>query len=234
MTDDEILDTIDRRFAAVESRLPPTPVARLGNRPVREATIAGGALRAAPVPVVVVVAGLVAAGLVLRPSDRLPSSGAVASPSAASIVAPPPAVSAPSASNEPLLVLHGASGGDSLLIEHFHWGPTMCGSDGSYVGLDGAAVDRAVNQAGRDEGWVDVPLALARQPATVRVWVGRAPESAAIAYGSPILAIGSRGDTWIVLDGRGREMVALPTPKGRTFWILTGSIADGGCGASQP
>jgi hypothetical protein len=102
------------------------------------------------------------------------------------------------------------------------------------VALDGAAVDRAVDHAGREEGWVVVPFPFfLRVPSEARVWVGATPESAARGYGSTVLAIGGRGDTWIVVEGVGREMVPFPTPKGRTYWILTGGVGNGSCGAIQ-
>jgi hypothetical protein len=230
MTDDEILEAIDRRFASVETRLPPTRVMRSGGQ-VRGTTMAGGTFRAVPIPVVVLVVVALGAGIAAtRPPATLPGAEVTASPSSPGLAvasATPAATSSPSA--EPLLILRGSSTGDALLIEHFRWGPCLVGSDGSIVAPDLAAIDRVIDDTGVVDGWVEVPLRLTKVPTTMRYWVAPTPESAARGYGAGVLAIGGRGSTWIEVGGRGQQLISFQTPKGRTFWMLLGSVADRSC-----
>ena len=89
MTDDEILETLDRRLAGVETRLPPTRVAPAGEL-VAGQTRLGGSLRpGAPALLVLAVVTAVAVGVGSRlsggvggealPSGVNPSAIAVAS-----------------------------------------------------------------------------------------------------------------------------------------------------------
>jgi hypothetical protein len=235
MTDDEILEAVDRRFAAVETRLPPTRVIGADRR-VRGTTITGWGLRGASAPLIAVFV-VVALGVgVLATSTSRPGAPAdavaAASPSPAPVASSTPEESpdaTPDPSAEPLLILRGGSGGDTLLIEHFRWGPCLVERHGLIVTPDGAAIDRVIDETGVVEGWVEVPIRFTKVPTTARYWVSPSPESAARGYRAGVLAIGGRGSTWIEVGGKGHELVAFHTPKGRTFWLLIGGVADSPC-----
>ena len=239
MNDDEILDTIDRRFAGVEAQLPPRRVpivdAATGSTLRRGPTLGPG-----PVPLTLIVVAAIAVTLAL--GSRLSTGvGGDARPSGSSAIAAVESDSAPaSAASEspnvaPLLILRGSADGDTLLVEHFRWGPCLSSGYDSIAAPDGAAIDRAFDRAGVDEGWVDVEIPFARPSgSTMRGWVGATAESAAVGYGSPVIAFGGRGNTWIVQGGKGRQLLSFATPKGRTFWILANSVAKSSCGGATP
>lgn len=228
MTDDEILDAVERRLGGVETRLPPTPVGAAG-RTLDGAMRSGPSFRSGPMPAAVIAIGLIVVALAVGArlsmgvgADASPTVESSADVASASDAPSRPAIDpsvAPSASAETLVILRGKYDGNFLLEQHFGWGPCLVGADVFIVPPDGVAVDRVIVRSGTVEGMVDAGRG-------GRVWVGPTPESAARGYGSPVLAIGLRGDTWIAHGASGRQLVSFQTPKGRLMWVLTGSIGE--------
>jgi 8-oxo-dGTP pyrophosphatase MutT (NUDIX family) len=230
MTDDEILDAVERRFADVETRLPPRRVTIVDSLEVvaaRPARIRAGPLSA--VLLLVVIGSIVAVGNRLADDARV---GAPPSTDASTAVVLPAGTVEPgeTPATEPsiadLEIIRGEHDGDSLLIEHYGWGPELIGSDVLIVPPDGARVDAAAERTGIEEGFLE--LGDSR-----RVWVGPTAQSAARGFGSPILAIGGRGDTWILQGRLGRQLASFPTPNGRTMWVLTDSVGEAGDDGSR-
>ena len=228
MTDDEILDALDRRLADVEARLPPTAVRPAGAIVVGP-TRAGRVLPSNPLPSVIVVGVLVAA---VAFGSRL--SGGVAGVAGTSAEAPPTGTSFVTASIEPstgptsaaLEVIRGPGDGDQLLTSRFGWGPCMAGMDVFIAPPDGKAVDAVMDRDGIVDGWVGLG-------GDRRVWVSATAEAAAAAHGATVLALGGRGDRWVAIDGKGRQLDSFETPKGRTMWVLTGSVGNAPCGPGE-
>lgn len=240
MTDDEILETLDRRLAGVETRLPPTRVAPAADL-VAVRTRLGGSLRpGAPALLVLAVVTAVAVGVGSRlsggvggeasPSVVDPSAVAVASdvpPSSTTSSPSPTPFSSPAPSAADLEVIRDVKfDGMHVLTQRMGWGPCLMSSESARVLADGRAIDRAIDDAGIEQGFVEVAE-------TWRLWIGSTPESAARAHGSPILVIGRTG-SWIVVDDDalgliGRELIRIDTPKGRTAWYLGDMVGETAC-----
>lgn len=223
MTDDQILEALDRRLAGVESRLPPTAVRPAGaivvgptrSRRARPANALPSVIAVAVIVVAVAAGSQLGRGVsgVVAPSGDAPSGSATVAAS----IAP-----SPGATSVPLEIIRGRQDGASLLTSRLGWGPCLGGSDVTIVGPDGAAVDRVIDRDGIVDGWVALG-------GDGRVWVSETAGAAATAFGATILAIGGRGDRWVAIDGKGRQLVSLSTPNGRTMWILTGTVSETSC-----
>lgn len=238
MTDDEILETLDRRLAGVETRLPPTRVAPAADL-VAVRTRLGGSLRpGAPALLVLAVVTAVAVGVGSRLSGGVggEASPSVVDPSAVAIASDVPPSSAasspsptpvPSSSAADLEMIRDVNfDGMHVLTRRMGWGPCFFRSYLDRALPDGRAIDRAIDEAGVEQGFLDVG-------GGGRLWIGSTPESAARAYGSPILVIGRTG-SWIVVDDDargliGREMLRIDTPKGRTAWYQGDMVGETAC-----
>ena len=222
MTDDEILDALDRRLAGVESRLPPTVVRPTGAIVVGP-TRSGRRRSSNPLPSIIVVVLLVAAAAI---GSRLTGgvSGVPASTGSAAGTAPVAPSSGPTA--VALEIIRGPQGGEYLLTERFGWGPCTAGLSVYFVPPHGTAVDREIDELGTTEGWVILS-------GDRRVWVSDTAEAAAAALGATVLAIGGGGDRWVAIDGKGRQLLAFATPKGRTMWVLAGSVGEVPCSSNE-
>ena len=215
MTDDEVLEALDARFAGVETRLPPRRLAGVAEAPVvaRRAgsSVRGSGLALASLAAVVAIATFAVAG---RPTGPGLTAQSSAGPSAS-----PSISSAPSAQPTPgLEVIRGAYP-EYALMERMGWGVSTCSlhSYAMRLAVDGEALDQAIEEAGVDEGSVSIQGRV--------FWVGPTAESAAIGFGAPIVAIASAGsEAWVVVDGVGFRLMREVTPKGRTAWWLGNSV----------
>lgn len=237
MTDDEILDALDRRLADVDGRLPPRRVAVAGSlvgRPARPGKAFRGSMPVVTVALLVV-AVAVALGLGGRSSGGVAgeASPANATPSTvAKVVTPSPTAGTlvASSSRPGLEVIRDVNfDGDHVLTQRMGWGPCLMSGDALMVFPNGRDLDAAIDRAGVIEGLV----ALDRSGS---FWVGPTAESAARGYESPILVIDRRLIAWIVQPGDpgqpdsvGRELRTVPTPKGRIAWFLGNSVRDAPC-----
>lgn len=239
MTDDEILEAIDRRLAGVETRLPPTRVTPATDG-VAGRTRLGGTLRPGPaaLPVLAVVIA-VAVGVGSRLSGGVGGEAppSVVDPSAVAVTSDlPPSEAPPSPTPTPMpspsaadleVIRDAKFDGEHVLTQRLGWGPCLMSGMASRIAPDGRALDAAIDRAGIEEGFVSVERG-------GRFWVGPTPESAARGYGSPILIIDRRSIGWIVVNDDvigpvGREMIRTHTPKGRTAWSLGNSVQEVAC-----
>jgi hypothetical protein len=227
MTDDEILETIERRFAAVESRLPPTRLATVGEVATGSRPGPGSSLRA-PAPLLALLAAVVliaTIAVVGRPTGNLggvADAGSVAPVPASAVPSTVPS-SSPSNGSTPILeVVRGAGDGSHVLRQALGWGPCGVASFRFTLRPDGIALDRAIDAAGIESGTVTVN--------ETRYWIGPTAESAAVGFGSPVLALGRDGlDPWIVVGDAGHHLSKEVTPKGRTAWWLGNSEREVPC-----
>jgi hypothetical protein len=235
MTDDEILDALAGRLAAVESRLPPRRLASLTevDRPAvrsRAGTGFGPAAGLLAAVVLLAAAAIVAFGVGgNQPHPSIPASG---TPGAAIMQAStsfPPSIAA-SPSGAALEVIRNETwDGDAVLIQRLRWGPCFVSADAMRLMPDGRLLDEAIDQADVAEGFVT------RDKGRSRFWVGPTPESAALGYGSPILVIDRHSTAWIVSptgyepDPIGFQLYRIDTPKGRSAWFLGNSFRQVSC-----
>jgi hypothetical protein len=95
--------------------------------------------------------------------------------------------------------------------------------------ISGTAVDAATVAAGRETGWLFVPPGI---QALTRVWLGDDVVELARAAGSPVVAMGTDGDVWLGGPAGAGRWRPIPTPAGRTAWVLTADVvtSHGRCG----
>jgi hypothetical protein len=228
MTDDEILDAIDRRFGEVETRLPPTGLGHLGVvrdlRPPRTGqSLHGMSTAAAFVAVGLIVVATI--GIISRPSAQPGQHAAASTTSTPSINrSAAPSRTVDPIPTEPLEIIRDAArDGETALIFRMGWvGCRVTGSFAFRVQADGRVLDAAIDRAGIEEGFVSVD-------GTDRFFVGPTPASAARAYSSPILIIDRLETNWIVTTQAGNgpvgyQLLRTDTPKGRSTWSLGNSI----------
>ena len=216
MTDDEIFETIEQRFAAVETRLPPTRLASvgevaIGSRPGPGSSLRGPAPLLALLVAVVVVATIAVVG---RPSGNLGGQADAGStaPAPASVV-PSAVASSPGGSSAILEVVRGVGDGSHVLSQAMGWGPCLVASFRYVLLPNGTALDAAIDAAGIESGMLTFD--------GTRYWLGPTVESAAIGFESRVLALGRDGvDPWIVVGDTGFRLMKAVTPKGRIAWWL--------------
>jgi hypothetical protein len=135
-------------------------------------------------------------------------------------------------------LLESRRGGSERIAIHEGW--IECGVWTRYVTgrlPTGEAVDRAALAAGRDEGWVDVPV-----PAgDLRAWLGGDVGAMAAAHGSRLVTLGRREDAaWVLVTVDGHDVAAqlvrLVTPGGLVAWLPTANASGPGgrCTAEAP
>jgi hypothetical protein len=232
MTDDELLDALDRRLAGVESRLPPRPVigpsvtSADSDRRWRPGATLRSLSALSVVGVVAVLVTVVAFGLAGRPTNRAPV--AAAPPSGSAVVVGTPAPSSvpsvpPSESPPELLVVEASGDGMIAFMDAMGWG--RCGAmlnpfPGRFE--DGAELDLVIDRSDGGDGFVETgPDRL--------VWVGLDAESAARAFGASLLIIDPDGTpSYVAVDDVGRVLRRVDTPKGRTGWYLSSEAISGG------
>jgi hypothetical protein len=90
-------------------------------------------------------------------------------------------------------------------------------------------VDATAVAAGRETGWIFVPPGI---QAVTRVWLGDDVVALARAAGRPVVAVGTNGDVWLGGPAGGARWRPIPTPAGRTAWVLTSDevTSRGHCG----
>ena len=249
MTDDEILDQIDRRFAGVETRMPPRRV-ELASTLGHVAIDPGSRFRSGPLSalvLLVVIAVSLAVGSRLTsgagaeasqgPSDfagvPAPNGSSTPVPSASSSPSVVPSVG-PTAAASPAardleIIRDSTFDGEHVISMRMGWGPCLMSGDALMVFPSGRDLDAAIDRAGTTEGFVAIDR-------SGSFWVGPTAESAARGYGSPILVIDRRSIAWIVQPGDaahpgsvGRELRQVPTPKGRIAWFPGNSVQSARC-----
>lgn len=226
MTDDEILETIEQRFAGVETRLPPTRLASGGEVAVNSRTGPGSSLRGPAPLLALLVAALVVAtfAVVGRPTGGLggqADTGTAAPASAGASAVPVPPSTAPPGGSKPILeVVRGVGDGSYVLSQTLGWGPCLVAGFHLVLRPSGAVLDAAIDAAGIESGMINEQ----------QLWIGPTVESAAIGFGSPVLALGRDGlDPWIVVGDTGRQLGKAVTPKGRIVWWLGNTQREAPC-----
>jgi hypothetical protein len=233
MTDDEIIEAVDRRFAEVEDRLPPRALGSAGGvDPVRRERVAAriaSEMQVRLAMVAIVVVALVGFSVLGRLGGQAPS---VAERSPDTLTQSPTATAAPSTNPrssasapyetsfvDGLEVLRGESDASELISIRLGWsgiGRCFMTADILRQTPDFAAIDAAAEAADLDEGWLDMP-------GKGRVLIGPSLERSALTIGATILAIGGRGDTAIFLNDAVHDFGGSRTPAGRTVWMTNGT-----------
>lgn len=211
-----------------------SPLAPLGGAPRGPSAGVALALLAAAV------VGAIAVALVSSPPALPPPSLAVVPPSASSSAVPsghvhgPPATlpspsGAPSAPTSTVVVLRDAADPGRALAELAGCSPLRRFAGQSAPPIKGADVDATAAAAGRTDGWLFVPPGI---QAVTRVWLGSDVVELAEAAGRPAVAVGSRGEVWLGGPSGAVRWLPVPTPAGRTAWVMTSDEVTGGtrCG----
>jgi hypothetical protein len=234
MTDDEILEAIDRRLADIETRLPPQRLTSLSDVDGRLTLRHRSGSKVAAGPALIGLAAVIATVAAFGLSGNRPNVAIPPSDSHGAAIASPSESLQPSAARSPsgaiLEVIRNETwDGDAVLIQRLHWGPCFVSADAMRILPDGRLLDEAIDRDGVSEGFVTMDNGKSR------FWVGPTAESAARGYGSPILVIDRLSTAWIVSptgyeqDPVGFQMYRIDTPKGRSGWFLGNSFRQVSC-----
>jgi hypothetical protein len=159
---------------------------------------------------------------VVAPSPPVPTSTVPRSPRASPAPAPvPPAIPA---SPSTVLVIRGVTDPGATLGELAGCSPLLRVPGQPAPAIRGADVDATAQAAGRDTGWLFVPPGI---QAVTRVWLGDGVIELARAAGRPVVAVGVDGEVWLGGASGAVRWQPIPTPAGRTAWVMTSEEVTG-------
>jgi hypothetical protein len=256
--DIEIPATVRRRLAGIEAELPQTPPWRPAAPGPAYLHVVRADMRALPssrprrraglerLVAAVAALAILGGGYLLGRETEAPGSIAIPTssslpthatprPSVAPSVAPSASPGDPTTKPTPLIVesgietLRGAGDGPALIARRYGWPCRLHRQVDATVEL--GMVDKLVETRGVKDGWIVTPT-------KVRLWLGGSQAEAAAAFKATLIASGSDGAPWIVIDaGEGPvayALVAERTARGRLTWRLGDSETPAACGDPSP